>query len=52
MSNPLNRAELPPFGEPSSPPRKARNYHLYMAKDFSALAAAARTEDPMNSDCI
>ena len=32
--------------------REARDYHLYMAKNFSVLAAARRTEDPMNSDCI
>jgi hypothetical protein len=31
-------------------PRETRKYHLYMAKNFSALAAAARSEEPVNSD--
>jgi hypothetical protein len=30
--------------------RETRKYHLYMAKNFSALAAAAGSEEPTNSD--
>jgi hypothetical protein len=57
MSNPLNRAEHYRYlanhhrrlaSNDSS--REDRNYHLYMARNFSALAAAAGAEDPMNSN--
>jgi hypothetical protein len=30
--------------------REERNYHLDMAKNFRTLAAAAGTEEPMDSD--
>jgi hypothetical protein len=60
MSNPLNRVEhyrnLANHHRrlaSSDSFREARNYHLYMAKNFTALAAAAgAAEEPMNSGCI
>jgi hypothetical protein len=30
--------------------RETRKYHLYMAKNFSTLAAAARSEEPVDND--
>jgi Na+/phosphate symporter len=57
MSNPLNQVEHYRYlashhrrlaSNDSS--TEARNYHLDMAKNFSTLAAAAGTEEPINSD--
>jgi hypothetical protein len=57
MSNPLNRLEHYRYlanhhrrlaSNDSS--RETRSYHLYMAENFGALAAAARSDEPMNSD--
>lgn len=57
MSNPLNRAEDYRFLAnhdrrlaPNDSSRETQNYYLYMAKNFSARAAAAATDEPMNSD--
>jgi Na+/phosphate symporter len=57
MSNPLNQVEHYCYlashhrrlasNETST---EARNYHLDMAKNFSTLAAAAGTEEPINGD--
>jgi hypothetical protein len=57
MRNPLNRLEH--YRDLANQHRRLtsndsskeiRSYHLYMAKNFSALAAAAASEEPMNSD--
>jgi hypothetical protein len=57
MSHPLNRAEQYRYLAnhhrrlaSNDSFKEARNYHLYMAKNFSALAAAAGAEEPMNRD--
>jgi hypothetical protein len=59
MSNPLNRAKY--YRDlvnhhrrlaSTDCSREARNYHLYMAKNFTTLAAVAGSAESMNSDWL